>query len=53
VALGFVGTAFAASFQNGGFEAGTLTADPCNDPLAAGSTAIAGWTVVPGGDVNY
>jgi len=51
-ALGFAGVAFAAPFQNGSFEAGTLTADPCNVSLASGSTAITGWTVVQG-DIDY
>src|SRR6185295_20047499 len=46
--LGFVGTAFADPFQNGSFEVGTLTANPCNIALPVGSTAITGWTVING-----
>jgi hypothetical protein len=46
--LGFVGTAFADPFQNGSFEVGTLTANPCNISLPVGSTAITGWTVING-----
>ena len=50
--LGFVGTAFAAPFQNGSFEVGTPTADPCNVALPIGSTAITGWTVIAG-NIEY
>jgi choice-of-anchor C domain-containing protein len=50
--LGFVGTAFGAPFQNGGFEVGTPTADPCNIALPIGSTAITGWTVIAG-NIEY
>ncbi|MFO1395520.1 MAG: choice-of-anchor C family protein [Burkholderiales bacterium] len=45
-------TAMAAPFQNGGFEVGTLSPDPCNGALPAGSTAITGWTVVAG-NIDY
>src|SRR5437868_331582 len=45
-------SACAAPFQNGGFEVGTLTADPCNNALPVGSTAITGWTVIQG-DIDY
>jgi choice-of-anchor C domain-containing protein len=43
-----VASASAQPFQNGSFELGTPTADPCNIPLAIGSTAITGWTVIEG-----
>ena len=50
--LGFIGSTFAAPFQNGSFEIGTLTADPCNVALPVASTAITGWTVVSG-NIDY
>jgi choice-of-anchor C domain-containing protein len=45
-------SAIAAPFQNGSFETGTLTNTGTFDSLAAGSTAITGWTVV-GQGVDY
>lgn len=50
-AIAAVGTS-AAPFQNGGFESGTLNNTASFDTLAAGSTAITGWTVV-GDGVDY
>ena len=51
-ALVCAASASAAPFQNGGFELGTPTADPCNVALPVGSTAITGWTVISG-NVEY
>ena len=45
-------SASAAPFQNGSFEAGTLNSTGTFDTLAAGSTAITGWTVV-GNGIDY
>lgn len=42
----------AAPFQNGSFEVGTLANPGGFDTLAAGSTAITGWTVV-GDGIDY
>jgi choice-of-anchor C domain-containing protein len=50
--LGFGGTASAAPFQNGSFEIGTLTADPCNVALNAADTSFTGWTVSVG-NIEY
>ena len=44
--------AFAAPFQNGSFESGTLANTGSFDTLSAGSTAITGWTVT-GDGVDY
>src|SRR3954454_20606013 len=51
-ALVCAASASAAPFQNGGFEVGTLTADPCNNALPTGSTAVTGWTVISG-NIEY
>src|SRR6185295_9430151 len=50
--LGVATSAFGAPFQNGSFELGTLTGDPCNTSLPNGSTAITGWQVISG-DIDY
>ena len=52
--LALVCSAFAsaAQFQNGSFEIGTLSGDPCNVSLPVSSTAITGWTVISG-NIDY
>jgi choice-of-anchor C domain-containing protein len=51
-AFAWAASAFAAPFQNGGFETGTLSADPCNGAIPVGGGAITGWTVILG-DIDY